>query len=114
MMDTVLNIKSKAHMVAAIKKIFGSWDNLRAVEYRRLNNIPRDIGTSAVVQAMVMGNKDDRSGTGVVFTRNASTGEPHLFGEYIGRAQGEDLVSGSRTPSPVEELRSVMPEVYLN
>jgi pyruvate,orthophosphate dikinase len=112
MMDTLLNIKSKAHMVAAIKKIFGSWDNLRAVQYRRLNNIPRDIGTSAVVQAMVMGDKDDRSGTGVVFTRNASTGEPHLFGEYIGRAQGEDLVSGSRTPSPVEELRSAMPEIY--
>ncbi len=112
MMDTMLNIKSKAHMISAIKKIFGSWDNLRAVEYRRLNNIPRDIGTSAVVQAMVMGNQDDRSGTGVVFTRNASTGEPHLFGEYIGRAQGEDLVSGSRTPSPIEELRSAMPEVY--
>jgi pyruvate,orthophosphate dikinase len=112
MMDTLLNIKSKAHMVSAVKKIFGSWDNLRAVQYRRLNNIPRDIGTSAVVQAMVMGNKDERSGTGVIFTRNASTGEPQLFGEYIGRAQGEDLVSGSRTPSPVEELRSAMPEVY--
>jgi len=112
MMDTMLNIKSKAHMISAIKKIFGSWDNLRAVEYRRLNNIPRDIGTSAVVQAMVMGNRDDRSGTGVVFTRNASTGEPHLFGEYISKAQGEDLVSGSRTPSPIEELHSAMPEVY--
>ena len=112
MMDTLLNIKSKAHMVSAVKKIFGSWDNLRAVQYRRLNNIPRDIGTAAVVQAMVLGNKDERSGTGVIFTRNASTGEPHLFGEYIGRAQGEDLVSGSRTPSPVEELRSAMPEVY--
>ena len=112
MMDTLLNIKSKAHMISAIKKIFGSWDNLRAVEYRRLNNIPRDIGTSAVVQAMVMGNRDDRSGTGVVFTRNASTGEPELFGEYIGRAQGEDLVSGVRTPSPIQELHAVMPEVY--
>jgi pyruvate, orthophosphate dikinase len=112
MMDTMLNIRSKAHMISAIKKIFGSWDNLRAVEYRRLNNIPRDIGTSAVVQAMVMGNMDDRSGTGVVFTRNASTGERHLFGEYISRAQGEDLVSGSRTPSPIEELRSAMPEAH--
>jgi len=112
MMDTLLNIKSKAHMISAIKKIFGSWDNLRAVEYRRLNNIPRDIGTSAVVQAMVMGNRDDRSGTGVVFTRNASTGEPELFGEYIGRAQGEDLVSGVRTPAPIQELHAVMPEVY--
>jgi pyruvate,orthophosphate dikinase len=112
MMDTLLNIKSKAHMVSAIKKIFGSWDNLRAVEYRRLNNIPRDIGTSAVVQAMVMGNKDDKSGTGVIFTRNASTGEPELFGEYIGRAQGEDLVSGVRTPAPIQELQAAMPEVY--
>ncbi len=112
MMDTLLNIRSKQHMISAIKKIFGSWDNLRAVEYRRLNNIPRDIGTSAVVQAMVMGNTDDRSGTGVVFTRNASTGDPELFGEYIGRAQGEDLVSGVRTPSPVQELREAMPDVY--
>ncbi|MBN2098464.1 MAG: pyruvate, phosphate dikinase [Dehalococcoidia bacterium] len=112
MMDTLLNVSSKAHMVSAVKKIFGSWDNLRAVEYRRLHNIPRDIGTSAVVQAMVMGNRDDRSGTGVVFTRNAITGEPHLFGEYIGQAQGEDLVSGSRTPSPIQELRSAMPEAY--
>lgn len=112
MMDTMLNIRGKAHMISAIKKIFGSWDNLRAVEYRRLNNIPRDIGTSAVVQAMVMGNSDDRSGTGVVFTRNASTGEPELFGEYISRAQGEDLVSGVRTPAPVQELHAAMPEIY--
>jgi pyruvate,orthophosphate dikinase len=112
MMDTLLNVRSKAHMISAVKKIFGSWDNLRAVEYRRLHSIPRDIGTSAVVQAMVMGNRDDRSGTGVVFTRNAITGEPHLFGEYISQAQGEDLVSGSRTPSPIQELRSAMPEAY--
>ncbi len=112
MMDTILNIKSKAHMVSSIKKVFGSWDNLRAVEYRRLNNIPRDIGTAAIVQSMVFGNMDDESGTGVVFTRNASTGEPELFGEYIGKAQGEDLVSGVRTPAPAQELRSAMPEVY--
>ncbi len=113
MMDTLLNIRSKAHMISAIKKIFSSWDNLRAVEYRRLNNIPRDIGTAAVVQAMVMGNKDDRSGTGVVFTRNASTGAPELFGEYISQAQGEDLVSGSRTPAPIRELQESMPDMYV-
>ncbi len=112
MMDTMLNIRSKQHMISAIKKIFGSWDNLRAVEYRRLNRIPRDIGTAAIVQAMVMGDVDDRSGTGVVFTRNASTGDPELFGEYIGRAQGEDLVSGVRTPAPISELQEAMPEMY--
>jgi len=112
MMDTVLNIKDKASMMSAIRKIFDSWDNLRAVEYRRLNRIPSDMGTSAVIQAMVMGNKDKRSGTGVIFTRNPSTGEPHLFGEYIAQAQGEDLVSGTRTPGPVAELQSAMPKVY--
>ncbi len=112
MMDTVLNIKDKASMMSAIKKIFGSWDNLRAVEYRRLNRIPADMGTAAVIQAMVMGNKDKRSGTGVIFTRNPSTGEPGLFGEYMDQAQGEDLVSGTKTPGPVEDLRSAMPKIY--
>lgn len=112
MMDTVLNIKEKATMMSAIKKVFDSWDNLRAVEYRRLNRIPSDTGTAAIIQAMVMGNQDKRSGTGVIFTRNPSTGEPGLFGEYISQAQGEDLVSGTRTPGPVEDLRSAMPKVY--
>jgi len=112
MMDTVLNIKDKASMMSAIKKIFSSWDNLRAVEYRRLNRISADMGTAAVVQAMVFGNKDKKSGTGVIFTRNPSTGAPGIFGEYISQAQGEDLVSGTRTPGPIEDLRSAMPEVY--
>lgn len=112
MMDTVLNIKDQATMMSAIKKVLDSWDNLRAVEYRRLNHIPSDMGSAAIVQAMVMGNKDKRSGTGVIFTRNPSTGEPGLFGEYIGEAQGEDLVSGTRTPGPLEGLRSAMPKVY--
>ena len=112
MMDTVLNIRDKASMMSAIRKVFDSWDNLRAVEYRRLNRIPSELGTSAVIQAMVMGNKDKRSGTGVIFTRNPSTGEPQLFGEYIAQAQGEDLVSGTRTPGPVEDLQSAMPKVY--
>ncbi|MGA2368105.1 MAG: pyruvate, phosphate dikinase [Dehalococcoidia bacterium] len=112
MMDTVLNINSVAEMRSAIKRIFDSWDNMRAVEYRRLNHIASDIGTAAVVQAMVFGNKDSRSGTGVVFSRDPSTGESGLFGECIECAQGEDIVSGSKTPVPISQLKSSMPEVY--
>jgi pyruvate,orthophosphate dikinase len=112
MMDTVLNIKDKASMMSAVRKVFASWDNLRAVEYRRLNRIPSDIGTAAIVQAMVFGNRDRRSGTGVIFTRNPSTGDPGVFGEYLTEAQGEDLVSGTRTPTPIEDLRTQMPPVY--
>jgi pyruvate,orthophosphate dikinase len=112
MMDTVLNIGGLSEVRAAIRRIFESWDNLRAIEYRRLNNISSDMGTAAVVQAMVFGNKDAKSGTGVVFSRNPSTGERGLFGEYINRAQGEAIVSGSTTPVPVAELESIMPKMY--
>ncbi|MBI4304110.1 MAG: pyruvate, phosphate dikinase [Chloroflexi bacterium] len=112
MMDTVLDIRDKGSMLAAVKQIFSSWDNLRAVEYRRLNHIPAELGTAAVVQAMVFGDRDEKSGTGVVFSRNASTGEPGLFGEYLHRAKGEDLVSGARTPGTIQELHSAMPEAY--
>jgi len=112
MMDTVLNVSSMSEMRAAIRRIFESWDNIRAIEYRRLNNIPSDIGTAAIVQAMVFGNKDAKSGTGVVFSRNPSTGEHGLFGEYIQRAQGEAIVSGSTTPVPVSQLESIMPKMY--
>jgi pyruvate,orthophosphate dikinase len=112
MMDTVLNICDRAALISAAKRVFDSWDNLRAVEYRRLNNIPSEMGTAAIVQAMVMGNRDARSGTGVVFSRNPSTGEKGVFGEYIPTAQGEDLVSGACTPQPVSALRDQMPEVY--
>jgi len=112
MMDTVLNVNGMSEMRAAIRRIFESWDNLRAIEYRRLNNIPSDIGTAAIVQAMVFGNKDTKSGTGVVFSRNPSTGEHGLFGEYIQRAQGEAIVSGSTTPVPVSQLKSIMPKMY--
>jgi len=112
MMDTVLNVNSMSEMRAAIRRIFESWDNIRAIEYRRLNNIPSDIGTAAVVQSMVFGNKDDKSGTGVVFSRNPSTGEHGLFGEYIQRAQGEAIVSGATTPVPVAKLASIMPKMY--
>ena len=112
MMDTILNIGDFSKMTSAIKSIFESWDSMRAIEYRRLNNISSTLGTSAVVQAMVYGNKDDASGTGVVFTRNPSTGARGLFGEYLSEAQGEDLVSGVRTPEPIEKLKQVMPAVY--
>jgi pyruvate, orthophosphate dikinase len=112
MMDTVLNVKGLPAMIAAIKRIFNSWDNLRAVEYRRLNKISSDLGTAAVIQAMVFGNKNAMSGTGVVFSRNPSTGEPGLFGEYMECAQGEDIVSGSKTPVPISNLKSIMPGVY--
>ncbi|MFC1915639.1 pyruvate, phosphate dikinase [Chloroflexota bacterium] len=112
MMDTVLNLNDSEKIVSAIKLIFDSWDNLRAVEYRRLNRIPSDLGTAAIVQAMVLGNKDKNSGTGVIFTRNPNNGERKLFGEYLDRAQGEDLVSGRRTPQPIETLKLQMPEAY--
>jgi len=112
MMDTILNVASKGQIMEDITKIFASWENPRAIEYRRLNNIPPDLGTSAVIQAMVMGNLDERSGTGVVFTRNPSTGARGLFGEYLTMAQGEDLVSGVRTPQPIDALRTQMPEVF--
>ncbi len=112
MMDTVLNLKEPAEIMTAIKHVFASWDNRRAVEYRRLNRIPPDLGTAVIVQAMVFGNKDKNSGTGVVFSRNPSNGDKELFGEYLEQAQGEDLVSGSRTPQPIKTLKHQLPEVY--
>jgi pyruvate,orthophosphate dikinase len=112
MMDTVLNINDWDDMKNAIKRVFDSWDNQRAIEYRQLNNITSDLGTAVVVQVMVFGNKDTMSGTGVVFSRDTSTGEKILFGEYIDCAQGEDLVCGARTPVPLSQLQIKMPEVY--
>ena len=112
MMDTVLNIADFADLLAAVRRVFESWDNLRAVEYRRLNNIPTTLGTAAVVQAMVYGNRDENSGTGVAFSRDPSTGAPGLFGEYLAQAQGEALVSGARTPQPISALKSAMPAIY--
>ncbi|MBI4331519.1 MAG: pyruvate, phosphate dikinase [Chloroflexi bacterium] len=112
MMDTVLNVGDRATLISAAKRVFDSWDNMRAVEYRRLNKISSEMGTACIVQAMVMGNKDSKSGTGVVFSRNPSNGERGLFGEWLGQAQGEDLVSGARTPEPVAKLRQQMPELY--
>ena len=96
----------------AIGAVFRSWNNERAIAYRRLNRIPDDMGTAVNVQAMVFGNLNARSGTGVAFTRDPATGENVLYGEYLLAAQGEDVVAGIRTPKPIAELEKDMPEVY--
>jgi len=95
----------------AIGAVFGSWDNARAVAYRRLNNIPDDWGTAVNVQAMVYGNMGEDSGTGVAFTRDPASGENYFYGEFLVNAQGEDVVAGVRTPRPVREMAEVFPEV---
>ena len=102
----------KVQLMEAVKAVFRSWDNPRANVYRRMNEIPYDWGTAVNVQQMVFGNSGDRSGTGVAFTRNPATGEKALFGEYLINAQGEDVVAGVRTPSPISKLKEEMPEVY--
>ena len=102
----------KTQLIEAVKAVFRSWDNPRANVYRRMNEIPYDWGTAVNVQAMVFGNGGDTSGTGVAFTRNPATGEKALFGEYLINAQGEDVVAGIRTPSPISHLAEQMPEVY--
>lgn len=96
----------------AIEAVFESWNNPRAVTYRRLNHIPGDLGTAVNVQQMVFGNIGEKSGTGVGFTRNPSTGEKELYGEYLLNAQGEDVVAGVRTPSSLSSLKDEIPEVY--
>ncbi len=102
----------KEQLMGAIKAVFRSWDNPRAIVYRRMNDIPYDWGTAVNVQAMVFGNTGEKSGTGVAFTRNPSTGEKKLYGEYLMNAQGEDVVAGIRTPNPITHLENDMPEVY--
>jgi len=99
-------------LIEAVKAVFRSWNTERAIEYRRMNDIPSSWGTAVNVQAMVFGNMGDTSGTGVAFTRNPSTGEKKLYGEFLMNAQGEDVVAGIRTPLPISELERVMPEVY--
>ena len=99
-------------LIEAVTAVFRSWDNPRAIYYRRMNDIPGDWGTAVNVQAMVFGNMGDTSGTGVAFTRNPSTGEPKIYGEYLINAQGEDVVAGIRTPQPISRLEQDMPEVY--
>ena len=102
----------KVQLMEAVKAVFRSWDNPRANYYRRMNDIPYSWGTAVNVQMMVFGNTGSNSGTGVAFTRNAATGEKKLFGEYLINAQGEDVVAGIRTPSPIATLEKDMPEVY--
>ncbi|KAA3632479.1 MAG: pyruvate, phosphate dikinase, partial [Calditrichaeota bacterium] len=92
--------------------VFRSWNNPRAISYRRMNEIPSEIGTAVNIQAMVYGNMGNTSGTGVGFTRNPSTGDNIFFGEYLVNAQGEDVVAGVRTPQPIAQLKSDMPDVY--
>ena len=102
----------KVQLMEAVKAVFRSWDNPRANVYRRMNEIPYDWGIAVNVQSMVFGNSGNSSGTGVAFTRNPATGEKALFGEYLINAQGEDVVAGVRTPSPISKLQEEMPGVY--
>ena len=102
----------RIQLMEAVKAVFRSWDNPRANVYRRLNDIPGNWGTAVNVQEMVYGNMGNDSGTGVAFTRNPSTGERKLYGEFLMNAQGEDVVAGIRTPQSIEQLKDVMPDVY--
>ena len=102
----------KEQLLEAVKAVFRSWNNDRAITYRRLNDIPGSWGTAVNVQEMVYGNRGETSGTGVAFTRNPATGEKKLFGEYLMNAQGEDVVAGIRTPQSIDTLKEVMPECY--
>ena len=102
----------KVQLMEAVKAVFRSWDNPRAIVYRRMNDIPGDWGTAVNVQSMVFGNMGNTSGTGVAFTRNPSTGEKGIFGEYLINAQGEDVVAGIRTPQPISKLAEDLPKCY--
>lgn len=102
----------KDQLIEAVTAVFRSWDNPRAIYYRRMNDIPGDWGTAVNVQAMVFGNMGNTSGTGVAFTRNPSTGEAKIYGEYLINAQGEDVVAGIRTPQPITKLEEDMPECF--
>lgn len=102
----------RAQLLDSVKAVFRSWDNPRAVSYRRFNDIPSSWGTAVNVQSMVYGNMGDDSGTGVAFTRNPATGEKKLFGEFLINAQGEDVVAGIRTPEEIDQLKKIMPDIY--
>jgi pyruvate,orthophosphate dikinase len=110
MMDTVLN--ATGDIEVHVKKVLESWMSFRAVTYRKLHDIPEHLGTAVIIQAMVFGDKDELSGTGVVFTRNPSNGQRELYGEFLRQVQGEALVAGTHTPSDLKELEILMPEVY--
>lgn len=98
----------------AISAVFDSWMGRRAIDYRRINQIPDNIGTAVTIQSMVFGNMGETSGTGVAFTRNPSTGEKKLYGEFLLNAQGEDVVAGVRTPMPIEKMKDALPEAFKN
>ncbi|MBE6877787.1 MAG: pyruvate, phosphate dikinase [Ruminococcaceae bacterium] len=102
----------RKQLLSAVKAVFSSWMNTRAVYYRRMNDIPSSWGTAVNVQSMVFGNMGNDCGTGVAFTRNPSTGENKLYGEFLMNAQGEDVVAGIRTPQSIDELAKVIPEAY--
>lgn len=102
----------KTQLIEAVKAVFRSWNNPRAIVYRRLNEIPSSWGTAVNVQQMVFGNMGNTSGTGVAFTRNPATGEKVIFGEYLVNAQGEDVVAGIRTPQPISKMKEDLPEAY--
>ena len=102
----------RVQLMEAVKAVFRSWDNERAIVYRRMNDIPGDWGTAVNVQSMVFGNMGNTSGTGVAFTRNPSTGAKGIYGEYLINAQGEDVVAGIRTPQPINRLEEDLPECY--
>ncbi|WP_394219588.1 pyruvate, phosphate dikinase [Halobacillus trueperi] len=102
----------KEQLFLTIKAVFDSWNNQRAILYRRLHQIPGHLGTAVNIQSMVFGNMGEDSGTGVAFTRNPSTGESKLYGEYLINAQGEDVVAGIRTPQPISSLKDDMPDVF--
>jgi pyruvate,orthophosphate dikinase len=107
-----ISSRPKEQLLMSIEAVFKSWNNQRAKVYRRINKIPDDLGTAVNVQTMVFGNKGDDSGTGVAFTRNPSTGENKVYGEFLMNAQGEDVVAGIRTPQSIEQLNDVMPDIY--
>ena len=111
-MGTDFPQEPKVQLMEAVKAVFRSWDNDRAIVYRRMNDIPGDWGTAVNVQAMVFGNMGNTSGTGVAFTRNPSTGAKGIYGEYLINAQGEDVVAGIRTPQPITKLEEDLPECY--
>ncbi len=104
--------ESHVQLLAAVKAVFSSWENPRAIYYRRMNDIPSSWGTAVTVQSMVFGNMGNDCGTGVAFTRNPSTGEKKLYGEFLMNAQGEDVVAGIRTPHTISELGKIMPQAY--
>ncbi len=103
---------ARDQLLRAVRAVFASWDNPRAQVYRRAHDIADDLGTAVNVVQMVFGNKGDRSGTGVAFTRDPSTGEPGLYGEFLANAQGEDVVAGIRTPQPIEAMRDTLPQAF--